>query len=176
MNPLPTHLQTLTRRELLQCLGTGIGSIALTSLLSRDLAAQPAPVQALAPRPPHFAARAKNVIFLHMVGAPSHLELFDYKPVLQRHDGQPVPQELIEGQRFAFLRGHPNLLGYRASGLAGMVGAVWNSPNCCLTSLALPTTSPWSKRYTPKSSIMARLNCSCRRVSVSLAGRVSARG
>jgi hypothetical protein len=48
-----------------------------------------------------------------MVGAPSQLDLFDYKPALQRHDGRPVPRELIEGQRFAFLRGHPNLLGTR---------------------------------------------------------------
>jgi hypothetical protein len=113
MNPFDLHLQTLTRRELFQRLGTGIGGIALTSLLSRDLAAQPAPVNSLAPRPPHFAPRAKSVIYLHMVGAPSHLELFDYKPMLQRYDGQPVPQHLIEGQRFAFLRGHPNLLGTR---------------------------------------------------------------
>jgi len=113
MNSLPPHLATLTRRELLQHLGTGFGSIALASLLHRDLAAQPTPVNPLAPRTPHFAPRAKNVIYLHMVGAPSHLELFDYKPVLQRHDGQPVPQHLIQGQRFAFLRGHPNLLGTR---------------------------------------------------------------
>src|SRR5262245_6247843 len=113
MNPFHTHLATLTRRELLQRLGTGVGGIALASLLSRDLAAQPAPANPLAPRRPHFAPRAKNVIYLHMVGAPSHLELFEYKPVLQRHDGEPVPQHLIEGQRFAFLRGHPNLLGTR---------------------------------------------------------------
>jgi hypothetical protein len=106
MNPLRTHLQTLTRRELLQRVGAGIGSVALSALLERDLNAQPA-------QRPHFAPRAKSVIHLHMVGAPSHLDLFDYKPVLQRHDGQPVPRHLIEGQRFAFLRGHPNLLGTR---------------------------------------------------------------
>ena len=113
MSPLHTHLQTLTRRELLQRLGTGIGGLALTSLLSRDLSAQPAPANPVAPHQPHFAPRAKNVIYLHMVGAPSQLDLFDYKPVLQQHDGKPVPKHLIEGQRFAFLRGHPNLLGTR---------------------------------------------------------------
>ena len=113
MNPLHSHLQVLTRRELFQRAGTGIGAIALSSLLNRDLAAQPAPTNPLASRTPHFAPRAKNVIYLHMVGAPSPLALFDYKPVLQRHDGQPVPRHLIEGQRFAFLRGHPNLLGTR---------------------------------------------------------------
>jgi Protein of unknown function (DUF1501) len=111
MNSQEQVVQTITRRALLQRLGAGIGSIALASLLERDLAAQPA--NPLAARPPHFARRAKNVIHLHMVGAPSHLDLFDYKPTLQRHDGQPVPRHLIEGQRFAFLRGHPNLLGTR---------------------------------------------------------------
>jgi hypothetical protein len=103
---LPLDFPTLTRRALLQRLGTGIGSVALGALLERDLAAQPALT-------PHFAPRAKSVIHMHMVGAPSHLDLFDYKPMLQRHDGQPVPARLIEGQRFAFLRGHPNLLGTR---------------------------------------------------------------
>jgi len=102
------HRRTLTRRELLQRLGGGIGATALTSLLNPELFADPP----AAPRP-HFAARARSVICLHMVGAPSHLDLFDYKPALQRHDGQPVPAHLIEGQRFAFLRGHPRLLGTR---------------------------------------------------------------
>jgi hypothetical protein len=113
MNPLQTYLQNLTRREMFQRLGTGVGAIALSSLLNRDGKAQPAPVNPLAPRPPHFPGKAKNVIYIHMVGAPSQLDLFEYKPVLQRHDGQPVPRHLIEGQRFAFLRGHPNLLGTR---------------------------------------------------------------
>lgn len=111
MIPMKSLLQSHTRRQLLQRLGAGIGSIALSSLLERDLGAQPA--NPLAARQPHFAPRAKNIIHLHMVGAPSHLDLLDYKPTLQRHDGRPVPAHLIEGQRFAFLRGHPNLLGTR---------------------------------------------------------------
>jgi hypothetical protein len=110
---VPQLFRELTRRELFQRLGTGIGAIALTSLLERGLNAEPPTATPLAPHRPHFAARAKHVIYMHMVGAPSQLELFDYKPVLQRHDGRPVPRELIEGQRFAFLRGHPNLLGTR---------------------------------------------------------------
>jgi uncharacterized protein (DUF1501 family) len=108
----------LSRRALLQQVGTGIGSLAATALLAGDElhASQPADPLAskrdpLAPRRPHFAPRAKNVIDLHMVGAPSQLDLFDYKPVLQQHDGQLIPQEYIEGERFAFLRGHPRLLG-----------------------------------------------------------------
>ena len=59
----------------------------------------------------HHAARAKRVIFLHMVGAPSQLELFDYKPELAKYDGQPCPAELLENARFAFIRGVPQLLG-----------------------------------------------------------------
>jgi uncharacterized protein (DUF1501 family) len=124
VDPFLERLQTLTRRELFGRLGNGIGALALMSLLNQDLGAGPVADNLLAPRPPHFAPRAKNVIFLHMVGAPSHLDLLEYKPALQKHDGQPVPKELIEGQRFAFLRGHPKLLGtrfaFRPCGCSGL--------------------------------------------------------
>ncbi|HRX81198.1 MAG TPA: DUF1501 domain-containing protein [Pirellulaceae bacterium] len=111
MTPAQSHLQTVSRRELFQNLGSGIGSIALASLLANELPAASASLNPLAPKTPHFAAKAKNVIFLHMVGAPSHLDLFENKPALQENDGKPCPDELLEGQRFAFLRGHPKLLG-----------------------------------------------------------------
>ena len=107
-----TQLRDFTRRELFQRTGTGLGSIALASLLAGDGSA--APVRdPLAPKQNHFAPRAKNVIFLHMVGAPSHLDLFDYKPLLVEHDGKPMPDELWEGLRLAFIREKPNLLGTR---------------------------------------------------------------
>jgi hypothetical protein len=99
----------VTRRALFQRTGMGIGSIALSCLLGEDASAA-SPSSSLQP---HFPPRAKNVIFLHMVGAPSQLELFDHKPTLAQYDGQPCPKHLIEGQRFAFLRGHPSLLGPR---------------------------------------------------------------
>jgi len=99
----------LARRALLQGTSMGLGSLALGWLLSDE--ARAAAADPLAPQQPHFAPRAKNVIFLHMVGAPSQLDLFDYKPTLQKFDGQPCPKELLEGKRFAFLRGHPSLLG-----------------------------------------------------------------
>lgn len=108
------NIRNLTRRELFQATGTGIGSIALSSLLSEDLNAAHAPSSDPASaRVGHVPARAKNVIFFHMVGAPSHLDLFDNKPVLQKYDGQPCPKQYLEGQRFAFLRGELKLMGTR---------------------------------------------------------------
>jgi len=97
---------TLDRRRFLARTGAGIGSIALGSLLQRDLAgADPAAdFRSIAPR-------AKNVIFFHMTGAPSQLDLFDDKPALRKYDRQLAPEELFEGKRFSFLRGHPKLLG-----------------------------------------------------------------
>ena len=69
------------------------------------------PVNPLAPRAPHFAPKAKSVIYLFMAGAPSQVDLFEYKPKLHELDGQKIPEELIKGERFAFLRGVPQILG-----------------------------------------------------------------
>ena len=65
----------------------------------------------MSPRRPHFQPRAKSVIYLHMVGAPSHLDLFDLKPELQRRSGEDCPQDLFESSKFAFVRNLPKLLG-----------------------------------------------------------------
>jgi hypothetical protein len=65
----------------------------------------------MAPKPPHFPAKCKNVIYLFMAGGPSQLDLFDYKPALTKFDGQPCPEDLIKGERFAFIKGIPKLLG-----------------------------------------------------------------
>jgi uncharacterized protein (DUF1501 family) len=105
-------LAALTRRALLQHGGISLGAIALAGLLNEGRAAEPvASADPLAPRPSHFAAKAKSVIYLHMVGAPSQLDLFDFKAELVKRDGQLCPQEFLDGQRFAFLRGHPKLMG-----------------------------------------------------------------
>src|SRR5262245_48968819 len=110
MNPLNEHLLRISRRHFFKRSGFSLGSIALGSLLA-DTFAQGAPAKPnpLAARPPQFPARAKRVIYLHMVGAPSQLDLFDHKPTLQKFDGQLCPEEFIKGKRFAFLRGHPKL-------------------------------------------------------------------
>src|SRR5438067_11934583 len=79
-----------------QC-GVGLGSVALASLLEGDKAFAAKTVSAtnpLAPHQPHFAPKAKRVIFLFMAGAPSQLDLFDYKPALAKYNGKPVPQEV----------------------------------------------------------------------------------
>lgn len=103
----------LTRRQFFCRCTAGVGAAALASMLGVDGASGAARVAAdgpLAAKPPHFPARAKRVIFLHMAGAPSQIDLFDPKPMLARHDGQPAPEELIKGERFAFIRGTPKCL------------------------------------------------------------------
>ncbi len=92
----------VSRRDFFRKSGLTLGTAALGSLLSRESSAA---IQ------PHFAPKAKNVIYLHMIGAPSQLDLFDYKPVLQQHDGQKCPDELIKGKKFAFLGGELSLAG-----------------------------------------------------------------
>ncbi len=87
----------------------GLGSIALSTMLHQDLSAAQ---ESRSPQT-HFPARARSVIFIHMVGAPSHLDLFDYKPELQRLDGQLIPDHLWKGLRLAFIRKQPQLLGTR---------------------------------------------------------------
>ena len=98
----------------------GFGGLALGSLLQACSSATSGynilfdPAHPLAPKLPMFPARAKYVIYLHMAGAPSQLELFDYKPELAKLDGQLCPPSLVEGKRFAFIRGIPKMLGPQA--------------------------------------------------------------
>src|SRR4051794_13249890 len=85
------HLTGVTRRQFFSRCATGIGTIALASLLDEKLLAGPASLVAtnpLAPKAPHFAPKAKRAIYLHMAGAPSQLDLFDYKPKLVELNGQ----------------------------------------------------------------------------------------
>jgi Protein of unknown function (DUF1501) len=83
--------QVCSRREMLRRSAVGFGSLALASLLAEDSATSPAILDPLAPRPPHHAPRAKRVIFMFMKGGPSHVDTFDYKPLLQRDHGRPYP-------------------------------------------------------------------------------------
>ncbi len=81
-----------TRRQWLQEVAAGFGSLALAALLAEEEArAQAAPNDPLAPRTPHFPAKARRVLFLFMHGGPSHIDTFDYKPLLERDHGKPLP-------------------------------------------------------------------------------------
>jgi hypothetical protein len=105
----------VSRRWFLQQCGVGLGAMSLADLLgARAQATTTAKSNnPLAVHEPHYPAKAKSVIFLFMAGAPSHLELFDYKPQLARFDGQLPPAELLKGYRAAFINPNSNLLGPR---------------------------------------------------------------
>jgi hypothetical protein len=133
-------LSYLTRRHFLRECRTGMGMMALGSLLgscnwlgSKDnVNAHPKidpGTNPLAPRPPAFPGKAKAVIYLHMAGAPSQLELFDYKPELLKLDGQLCPPSLLEGKKFAFIRGVPKLLGPQAGFRQYGQSGTWVSDN-----------------------------------------------
>lgn len=106
-----THPKDLSRRWFLQQCGVGLGAMALNTLFRENGWASAPNANPLAPRQPHFPAKAKRVIFLFMAGAPSHLELFDYKPELAKWDGKLPPQELLKGYRTAFINPNSTLLG-----------------------------------------------------------------
>src|SRR5436190_11032821 len=105
-----------SRRWFLKECGLGLGKIALGSLLteaflSNARAATAAATEALKLRAPHFPGKAKRVIHLFMAGAPSQLDLFDYKPELAKLEGKPLPPSVIGGQRYAFIRPDAAVLG-----------------------------------------------------------------
>jgi hypothetical protein len=110
MNELQQCCQGITRRHFFRECGVGVGKIALASMLaesagmtaSASMASVPA--DPLRPRASHFQAKAKRVIHLFMAGAPSQLDLFDYKPDLAKLEGKPLPPSVIGGQRYAFIR------------------------------------------------------------------------
>ncbi|HJQ78636.1 MAG TPA: DUF1501 domain-containing protein [Lacipirellulaceae bacterium] len=104
--------RALARRWFLKECGVGLGAIALGQLAGVRPAVAAA-ADPLAPKQPHFSPRAKNVIFLFMAGAPSHLELFDNKPQLAKYDGTLPPAELVKGYRAAFINPSSKLLGPR---------------------------------------------------------------
>src|ERR1700693_5433212 len=111
-----TDPRAITRRWFFEQCGVGVGAAALAHLLTESgyAATEAAPGAAtdpLAPKTPHFAPKAKHVIFLFMAGAPSHLELFDYKPQLAKFDGTLPPADLLKGYRAAFINSHSQLLG-----------------------------------------------------------------
>jgi hypothetical protein len=107
-------LELQTRRHFLRNCTTGLGGIWLASQGGvHGLASEGNPAQDHAAKEGglHHPPKIKRVIFLHMIGAPSQLELFDYRPELEKFDGKNCPQSYLDGQRFAFIQGIPQMLG-----------------------------------------------------------------
>jgi hypothetical protein len=118
MHDMREFSQHITRRHFFRECGVGVGKIALATLLtdafaSRSSAAPARGADPFALRSPHFAPKAKRVIHLFMAGAPSQLDLFDYKPELAKLEGKPLPPSVIGGQRYAFIRPDAAVLGPR---------------------------------------------------------------
>ncbi|MFK7767370.1 MAG: DUF1501 domain-containing protein [Mariniblastus sp.] len=101
-------LQLKTRRHFLKSCTTGLGGMYLASQANSLRGDETLSGN---PRGIHIPPKAKRVIYLHMIGAPSQLELFDYKPELKKYDGKDCPAEYLKDQRFAFIQGTPKMLG-----------------------------------------------------------------
>lgn len=100
-----------TRRQFLLNSQACLGGMMLSSLLGKSTALAASNDNPMAARTGHFPGKAKHVIYLHMSGGPPQQDLFDYKPELNKHHLQPCPDSLLKNQRFAFIKGHPKLLG-----------------------------------------------------------------
>ncbi len=110
-DPFDVLRRHITRRWFFRDCGVGLATGALASLLADDRAGAATSANPLAAPQPHFAPKAKRVIYLFMAGAPSHLELFDNKPELAKWDGKLPPPELIKNYRAAFINPNSTLLG-----------------------------------------------------------------
>jgi hypothetical protein len=108
------HARYQTRRHFLQKCQAGLGALALGTLAGSSSRAAERIVGAdnpLLPKQPPLPAKAKSIIYLEMAGAPPQQDLFDYKPELVKLNMQPCPGELLKNQKFAFIKGHPKMLG-----------------------------------------------------------------
>ncbi|MCX6212353.1 MAG: DUF1501 domain-containing protein [Bacteroidetes bacterium] len=128
--------EQITRKYFFKECFSGIGAMALGSMLqgcdwlgNKDSFTNFTNTNPLMARAPDFIGKAKSVIYLHMAGAPSQLELFDYKPELLKLDGQDCPQSLLEGKKFAFIRGVPKMLGPQAVFKQRGQSGAWISDN-----------------------------------------------
>lgn len=119
---LKRELETTTRRHFLKECVSGMGGLALGSMFlscggkpkSKGIQLTERDLNPLSPISPPYAPKVQSVIYLHMAGAPSQLEMFDYKPELLKLHNQACPSSLLQGRKFAFIRGTPNLLGPQA--------------------------------------------------------------
>lgn len=129
MHPIQEQLLR-TRRQFLTTAAGGIGGLALTALLGREASAKIPGVNPLAPRPNHITPKAKACIFIFMEGGPSQMDLFDPKPMLNKLNGQPLPESLTKDMRFAFIQKETaTVLGsnqkFKKFGQSGMDFSTW---------------------------------------------------
>ncbi len=128
MNPTIELLQAQTRRHFLRHAGQfSLGAVAMNSLLGTSASGLTAAVNPLAPHKPHFPAKVKRVVYLHMSGGPPHLDIFDYKPELVKHNGEDAPDAFIKGKKFAFTTGVPKLMGTPHTFTQHGKGGIWMS-------------------------------------------------
>ncbi|MEI7823230.1 MAG: DUF1501 domain-containing protein, partial [Verrucomicrobiota bacterium] len=128
MNPELDLLQAQTRRHFLRQAGQfSLGAVAMNSLLGTSASGVTAEMNPLAPRKPHFPAKVKRVVYLHMSGGPPHLDIFDYKPELVKHNGEDAPDAFIKGKKFAFTTGVPKLMGTPHTFTQHGKGGIWMS-------------------------------------------------
>ena len=128
MNPELDLLQAQTRRHFLRQAGQfSLGAVAMNSLLGTSASGLSAAVNPLAPHKPHFPAKVKRVVYLHMSGGPPHLDIFDYKPELVKHNGEDAPDAFIKGKKFAFTTGVPKLMGTPHTFTQHGKGGIWMS-------------------------------------------------
>ncbi len=178
MNLRLERLRHLTRRHFFSESQAGLGAIALgVAARRRDQRPTPPAVDnPLAPKQPHFAPKAKRVIYLHLTGSPPHLDLFDYKPELVKHNGQPCPDAFLKGKRFAFTSGVPKLLGTPRKFAQHGKSGVWMSDALPAPARRSPTSCASSSRCTPTSSTTPRPSCCSTPARRGRAGRRWARG
>lgn len=134
---MESQMRMHTRRHFLKESAMGLGALAMGSLLAgcggKKNAATSSiafdPARPLLPKSPPFPGRAKSVIYIHMAGAPSQLELFDYKPELMKVSGQDCPESFLAGKQFAFISGVPKMLGPQAAFEQRGQSGAWVSEN-----------------------------------------------
>jgi hypothetical protein len=120
-----------TRRHFLRDCTTGLGALWFAAMTGRtwggEVLAKKDPARPLLPTNPPQRGRARRVIYMHMAGSPSQLELFDYKPDLSRQDGKDCPESFLKGRQFAFIQGVPKMLGPQFSFKQHGQGGQWIS-------------------------------------------------
>jgi len=134
---MESQMRMHTRRHFLKESAMGLGALAMGSLLAgcggKKTAASSSivfdPARPLLPKSPPFAGKAKSVIYIHMAGAPSQLELFDFKPELMKVNGQDCPESFLAGKQFAFISGVPKMLGPQAQFAQRGQSGAWVSEN-----------------------------------------------